>query len=87
MVVPSVVLVEDDCSSKTSCWVDSSSSDGDGCQVDQEHSESDWERCKNLSNSKEKQLSILILIQHNTTKVLSLFLYNLQEHESHERFS
>ena len=55
MVIPSVVLVEDDGSTKTSCWVDSSSSDGDGCQVDQEHSESNRERCKNLSNFKKKK--------------------------------
>ncbi|MFS8029613.1 hypothetical protein Hanom_Chr17g01524311 [Helianthus anomalus] len=54
MVIPSVVLVVDDCSSKTSRGVDTSSGDRDGGQVDQENREPNWQRSQNLHFSFQK---------------------------------
>ena len=49
MVIPTVVLVVDDCSSKTPCGVDASSGNRDSSQVNQEHSEPNWQRSQNLT--------------------------------------
>jgi len=48
MVIPRVVLVVDNCGSKSSSWVDSGPRDRYCCQVYQEHCKSDWERRQNL---------------------------------------
>lgn len=50
MVIPGLVAVVDDGSSETPSWVDASSGDGDGGQVNQEHCESDWKRSQDLQN-------------------------------------
>jgi len=50
VVIPGMVFVVDDCSSKASSWVDACASDWDGCQVNQENRKPDWEWCKNLHN-------------------------------------
>jgi len=49
MVIPGVLPVEDDSSTETPGWVDARSSDGDGCQMNQEHCKPDWQRCQNLN--------------------------------------
>ena len=55
VVIPCMALVVDDGSPKTSCRVDTSSSDGDGGQMDQEHRKPNWERSQDLhSNQKVK---------------------------------
>lgn len=48
MVIPCMVPVVDDGSSKAPGWVDTSSSDGDGGQVHQENSKPNWEGSKDL---------------------------------------
>lgn len=48
LVIPCVIFVVDDRCTKTTGGVDAGSSDGDGCQVNQEHSESNGEWCQNL---------------------------------------
>jgi len=48
MVIPGLVLVVDNSGSQTPSRVDASSSDGDGGQVNHEHSKSNWKRSQNL---------------------------------------
>lgn len=48
VVVPCAVLVVDDGGTQAPGWVDARSGDGDGGQVDQEDSESDWQRSQYL---------------------------------------
>ena len=55
VVIPGMVFVVDDCSSKASSWVDACASDWDGCQVNQENRKPDWEWCKNLHNYDKTQ--------------------------------
>lgn len=52
LIIPSLVLVVDNCSSKASSGVDSGAGDWDGGQVNHEYGESDWERSQNLSSIK-----------------------------------
>lgn len=47
-MIPSAFLVEDDSRTKTSSWINASSGNGDGSQVNQKHSETNWQRCQNL---------------------------------------
>lgn len=59
VVIPSVVVgVVDDRSTQTSGWVDSSSCNGDGCQVYQKHGEPNGKWSKHLQEYKELQLDI-----------------------------
>lgn len=51
VVIPGVVLVVDDCSSKTPCWVDTSSGNRNSSQVNQEDSEPNWQGSQNLINT------------------------------------
>lgn len=48
MVIPGLVIIVDDSSSKTPCRVDASSSDGNRREVDHEHSEPNWQRGQDL---------------------------------------
>ena len=48
LVIPSLVHVVDDGSSKASGRVDASSCNGDGGQVNQEHCKPNWKRSQNL---------------------------------------
>lgn len=48
MVIPGMVLVVDDGSAKAPGWVDASTGDGDGGQVDQEHRKTNWQWGKDL---------------------------------------
>lgn len=48
MVVPNFVLVEDDSSSKAPSWVDASSGDGNGSQMNHENSKPNRQWSQNL---------------------------------------
>lgn len=48
MIIPGLVLIENDSSSETSSRVDTSSSDWNCGQVNHEYSESNWEWCQYL---------------------------------------
>ena len=48
MVIPATVLIEDDGCAETASGVDAGAGDGDGGQVNQEHSEPNWQGCQNL---------------------------------------
>lgn len=48
VIIPTNFLVEDNSSTKTSGRVNTSSSNWYSCQMHQEHSESNWQRCQNL---------------------------------------
>lgn len=55
MVVPGLVLVVDNSGTKAPSGVDASASNGDGGQMNHEHSKSNWERCQNLTFSGQVQ--------------------------------
>ena len=55
MVIPCKVSVEDYGSPETPSWVNASSCDGNGGQVDQEHSKPDGKRGQNLQLYHEKR--------------------------------
>ena len=46
MVIPGMVLVEDDGRTKTPSWVDTGAGYGNSCQVYQENGEPNWQRCQ-----------------------------------------
>ena len=48
MIMPRMVLVEDDSCTKTPGWVDTSSGNGDSGQVNQENSKSNGQWCQDL---------------------------------------
>ena len=48
LVIPSILLVVNNSSPETSCWVNASASDWDCGQVYHEHIKSNGERCQNL---------------------------------------
>ena len=48
MVIPGLVIVVDNSSTKAPSRVDARSSDGDGGQVNHEHSKSNWKWSQNL---------------------------------------
>ncbi|KAG9158527.1 hypothetical protein Leryth_016173 [Lithospermum erythrorhizon] len=58
VVVPGVILVVDDGSSKTTGWVDAGSSNRDGGQVNQEHCKSDGERSQKLQTYQSSRACI-----------------------------
>lgn len=51
MIMPRMVLVEDDGCTKTPSWVDTGSGNGDSGQVNQEHSKSNRQWCQDLQMS------------------------------------
>ena len=48
LIIPGLLCVEYDSSSEASCWVNTSSGDGDCSQVNHEHCKSNWEWRQNL---------------------------------------
>lgn len=60
MVIPSLVLVVNNGSSKTASRVDAGAGDGNGGQVDHEHSETDWEWCQYLLELKIVHIKLLL---------------------------
>lgn len=56
LVIPSIILVVDNSSSKTSSRVNSSASDWDCGQVNHEDSKPNWEWGQNLENSEIKTI-------------------------------
>jgi hypothetical protein len=59
MIIPSMALVIDDSSTKASCWVDTSASDGDSCQVNKENCEPNWKGCKDLHSFRNQIMSLV----------------------------
>lgn len=55
MVIPSKVPVKDDGSSKTPSWVNPSSCNGNGSQMDQKHSKSNGKWSQNLQSYPTKK--------------------------------
>lgn len=62
VVIPSVLFVVDDRCTETTGRVDAGSSDGNGCQVNQEHSESNGEWCQNLQINTFSKNSITVFL-------------------------
>lgn len=62
VVIPSVLFVVDDRCTETTGRVDAGSSDGDGSQVNQEHSESNGEWCQNLQINTFSKNSITVFL-------------------------
>ena len=65
MVIPSLLVVVDNSSTKASGWVDSSSSNGDGSQMHHEHSESNWKWSQNLVRKQNSQTKKTFRQYHN----------------------
>jgi len=55
MVIPGLLLVVYDSSSKASSRVNTSASDWDGCQVNHEHSKANWQWSQNLQTQNKAQ--------------------------------
>lgn len=84
MIIPAFVFVEDDCCTETPSWVDTSSCNWDSCQVHQEHSEANWQRCQNLTiNFNNHQiLSLQFIIETLNCRRNQRARGNLPEHGS-----
>jgi len=65
VIIPGLVLVEDDSCTKTTSWVDTGSCNWDCGQVHQEHSEPNWQRCQNLT------IHIFIIIRCHENEVIN----------------
>lgn len=70
MVIPSLVLVENDSSSKAPSRVDASSGNWDGRQMNQEHRESNWKWCQNLYNTIRKLRMQFLYPSNNSNHAL-----------------
>ena len=82
MVIPSLLVVVDNSSTKASGWVNASSSNGDSSQMYHEHSESNWKWSQDLIRKKNELYQNLYIpinlslklnkIQLKHTKILTL---------------
>lgn len=83
MIIPATVLVEDDGSTETPSRVDTSSGNGDGSQMHQEHSEPNRQRCQNLLKRTIARLKPRVALPYiNTYSVISLVNVSFSASES-----